>query len=163
MSFEGHTVPLEPLARPASHTLAIDVAAIAAALRGWSPRAGVKEVTEDAPVLARTALAEGVPPLRHFYFYLTEGCNQACRHCWVAPSYMMGKGTGGHVPVADLLALCDRARPLGLNRVKLTGGEPLLHPQFVALVSGLRERGLHVQMESNLTLLTVESPPNFST
>lgn len=24
-------------------------------------------------------------PLNQIYFYLTEGCNLACRHCWLAP------------------------------------------------------------------------------
>ena len=25
--------------------------------------------------------------LEHIYFYLTEGCNLACRHCWIAPKF----------------------------------------------------------------------------
>jgi SynChlorMet cassette radical SAM/SPASM protein ScmF len=98
--------------------------------------------------------APGVPPLQVFYMYLTQGCNLACQHCWVTPSYMTGGGTGGHVELSRLLEACRNARPLGLQAVKLTGGEPLLYPDFVALVYGLRELGLGVWMESNMTLLT---------
>lgn len=101
-------------------------------------------------------LNEATPSLNHYYLYLTEGCNQACQHCWIAPSYMMGKGTGGHVPVADLLKSCERAKTVGLSGVKLTGGEPLLHPDFVELVYGLKALGLNIWMETNLTLLTAE-------
>ncbi len=99
-------------------------------------------------------LAADVPPLSHIYLYLTEGCNQACQHCWIAPSYMADKGTGGHVSAKRLLNVCEKAKLLGLTGVKLTGGEPLLHPEFSELVYGLKELELSLWIESNLTLLT---------
>jgi MoaA/NifB/PqqE/SkfB family radical SAM enzyme len=30
---------------------------------------------------------KGLPRLGQIYFYLTEGCNLACRHCWIAPKF----------------------------------------------------------------------------
>ena len=32
-------------------------------------------------------LPDDVPPLGTIYAYLTEGCNLACRHCWLAPAF----------------------------------------------------------------------------
>jgi molybdenum cofactor biosynthesis enzyme MoaA len=85
---------------------------------------------------------------------MTEGCNLACQHCWVTPALMGNRATGGHVSAERLLRACRDARAVGLGAVKLTGGEPLLHPEFGPLVYGMRALGLKVWMESNLTLLT---------
>ena len=72
----------------------------------------------------------------------TNRCNLACRHCWVTPSLMRNEGTGGHVPLEKLLGACRAALPLGLRSVKLTGGEPLLYPDFSGLAYGVRRLGL---------------------
>ncbi len=73
-------------------------------------------------------------PLNQFYFYLTEGCNLACRHCWLAPK-LDREGTLYPTLPVDLFETAIReAKPLGLKAVKLTGGEPLLHPQFLQLI-----------------------------
>jgi SynChlorMet cassette radical SAM/SPASM protein ScmF len=103
------------------------------------------------------ALEPKVPALRTYYMYLTEGCNLACQHCWIKPTYTQDKGTGGHVELNRLLKACEDAKPLGLNKVKLTGGEPLLYPDFVGLVYALKKMDLHVWLETNLTLLTPEN------
>jgi SynChlorMet cassette radical SAM/SPASM protein ScmF len=99
-------------------------------------------------------LPEGCPPLNTYYVYLTKGCNLACQHCWLSPTFQRNGSTGGHLDY-DLLALAiDEGSPLGLNHVKLTGGEPLLHPDFVRIVDLLKEKGQSLTIETNGTLLT---------
>jgi len=101
-------------------------------------------------------LSEGVPPLSTYYVYLTSGCNLACQHCWISPTYQANGGTGGHLDY-DLFALAiEEGLPLGLRSVKLTGGEPLLHPDFIRIVDLLREKELSLVIETNGTLLTLE-------
>jgi SynChlorMet cassette radical SAM/SPASM protein ScmF len=95
-------------------------------------------------------------PLRQIYFYLTEGCNLACRHCWLAPKL---DPDGTHYPVLSLDAFEDilrQAKPLGLQSVKLTGGEPLLHPQISALLKIIRREELGLVIETNGVLCTPE-------
>ena len=100
------------------------------------------------------ALPPGVPPLSSHYVYLTGGCNLACRHCWLSPTFQPDGGTGGHLDY-DLFALAiEEGLPLGLSHVKLTGGEPLLHPDFVKMVDRLREKELGLTIETNGTLIT---------
>jgi SynChlorMet cassette radical SAM/SPASM protein ScmF len=99
-------------------------------------------------------LPEGCPPLTSYYVYLTAGCNLACRHCWLSPTFQPNGGTGGHLDY-DLFALAiEEGLPLGLGQVKLTGGEPLLHPDFTRMVDLLREKELGLTIETNGTLLT---------
>lgn len=96
-----------------------------------------------------------VPPLSQVYFYLTEGCNLACRHCWIAPRY----DANGHLPslpVETFRRAIAEAKPLGLGAVKLTGGEPLMHPQFLELVRIVRSVGLGLTVETNGVLCTTE-------
>jgi len=99
-------------------------------------------------------LLEGVPPLNTYYMYLTGGCNLACRHCWISPSYQAGGGTGGHLDIDLFDTAIEEGIPLGLNSVKLTGGEPLLHPEFTRILDKLREKQLDLVIETNGTLMT---------
>ena len=100
------------------------------------------------------ALPEGVPPLTSFYLYLTSGCNLACRHCWITPTFVRGEPSPGECLDLDLLRRAvAEARPLGLTDAKLTGGEPTLHPHFVEIVDFLSAEGLEIIMETNGTLI----------
>jgi SynChlorMet cassette radical SAM/SPASM protein ScmF len=93
------------------------------------------------------------PPLSQLYFYLTEGCNLACRHCWIAPRYDPDKQSPLLDPALFETALRE-GKPLGLSGVKLTGGEPTLHPQFTWMLGILRDEGLHLTLETNGILLS---------
>jgi SynChlorMet cassette radical SAM/SPASM protein ScmF len=95
--------------------------------------------------------------LRQLYFYLTEGCNLACRHCWLAPKWDPG---GTRYPALGLDAFEDilrQARPLGLEAVKLTGGEPLLHPHISAILNIVRREQLGLVIETNGVLCTPQA------
>jgi SynChlorMet cassette radical SAM/SPASM protein ScmF len=94
------------------------------------------------------------PSLTQLYFYLTEGCNLACRHCWLTPKL---DPTGERYPVLAVdrfICAITEARYLGLETVKLTGGEPLLHPAFLNLLDIVRREGLEVMIETNGVLMT---------
>lgn len=90
------------------------------------------------------------------YFYLTEGCNLACRHCWLGPRF---DATGTRYPTLAVEAFetaIREAKPLGLSGVKLTGGEPLLHPHFTHLLEIVRREELKLVVETNGLLCTPE-------
>jgi SynChlorMet cassette radical SAM/SPASM protein ScmF len=101
-------------------------------------------------------LPDGVPPLTQYYVYLTSGCNLACRHCWLTPTYQLDGGTGGHLDFELFKLALEEGLPLGLQTVKLTGGEPLLHPDFVRIVDLIKEMELGLIIETNGTLMTAE-------
>jgi len=67
--------------------------------------------------------------------------------------------TGNHYPTlpVELFETAIReAKPLGLSGVKLTGGEPLLHPHFTRLLEIVRREGLRLIIETNGLLCTPE-------
>lgn len=92
--------------------------------------------------------------LNNIYFYLTEGCNLCCRHCWIAPQYQSGSNPYPYLSVELFSSIIKQAKPLGLSGVKLTGGEPLLHPQIQEILGEIRASELRLNVETNGLLCT---------
>ena len=103
-------------------------------------------------------LPDGVPALRSFYLYMSNTCNLRCRHCWITPGFGDGKTTpGDFVDPTALRQGVVEAKSLGLCSVKLTGGEPMLHPRFMEIADMLTAEGMSLDMETNGTLITAEN------
>jgi SynChlorMet cassette radical SAM/SPASM protein ScmF len=95
-------------------------------------------------------------PLNQIYFYLTEGCNLRCRHCWIAPKY---QSKNNSYPALDLdlfKSIITQAKALGLTGVKLTGGEPLLHPAINEILEHIQTEDLRLTVETNGVLCAAE-------
>jgi SynChlorMet cassette radical SAM/SPASM protein ScmF len=101
-------------------------------------------------------LPQGIPPLAELYLYIAGSCNLACRHCWIVPKFMPGGENGQFLDLAYVRKAIQQAKPLGLGRVKLTGGEPMLHPQFREMVTMIHQQGLSITIETNGTLIDNE-------
>jgi len=97
-----------------------------------------------------------VPSLSTLYFYLTEGCNLRCRHCWIEPPHQSDKRQYPALDPALFRHILDQAKPLGLKSVKLTGGEPLMHPRIGELLEILRNEKLRFNVETNGVLCTAD-------
>ena len=113
---------------------------------------GLSRETETSP--PDLNLPPDVPALRMFYLYLSAGCNLNCRHCWISPTFMNGKPVPGECLDIELIKQAVlEAKPLGLTAVKLTGGEPTLHPDFIQIMNFLSDQELSLTMETNGTLI----------
>ena len=95
-------------------------------------------------------------PLNQIYFYLTEGCNLRCRHCWIAPKYQSEGEKATALDLELFRHIVDQAKPMGLSAVKLSGGEPLIHPQISEILDYLLGQDLTVTIESNGIACTTE-------
>ncbi len=113
--------------------------------------------TDSADSLGMTNKVNNIVyTLNCIYFYLTEGCNVACRHCWIAPKFQTGKTTYPTLDPDLFGSIIDQALPLGLSSVKLTGGEPLMHPEILNILKIVREKDLCLRVETNGILCTRE-------
>jgi SynChlorMet cassette radical SAM/SPASM protein ScmF len=90
-------------------------------------------------------------PLTSLYLYLSDRCNLNCSHCWISPKSFDAPETP--LPLAVLENAIQQARPLGLTSVKLTGGEPLLHPHWKELIAMPALDGVNISVETNGTLI----------
>lgn len=97
-----------------------------------------------------------VAPNRHLPFAqwaVTGRCSMQCRHCYMdAPT-----GRWGEIATEDALRIIDQLERANVQRVQLTGGEPLLRPDVWVLVAELAARriGIH-QISTNGLLVTDE-------
>ena len=111
-------------------------------------------LAEHSPPAPAAEMPPDVPALRMLYLYLSAGCNLHCRHCWITPTFVHGKPVPGECLDFDLLkGAVAEAKPMGLAAAKLTGGEPVLHPEFRRIVDFLAAEKLDVSMETNATLI----------
>jgi SynChlorMet cassette radical SAM/SPASM protein ScmF len=97
-----------------------------------------------------------IPQLKTIYFYLTETCNLACRHCWINPSTCANEAGNSNLSFDHFNSALEQASPLGLKSVKLTGGEPLFHPDIKIILEALKNRNLQLTMETNGVLINRE-------
>jgi radical SAM protein with 4Fe4S-binding SPASM domain len=84
---------------------------------------------------------------------ITNKCNLKCLHCW--PKSGLAADCN-HVNRKKLLEMIGDFRMLGIEKVCLTGGEPLLHPHWFDIVSfTCEDTGIdEVCLQTNATLLT---------
>ena len=92
--------------------------------------------------------------LNHIYFYLTQGCNLKCRHCWIAPKYQTENAIWPSLDFDLFKDIVKQGMDLGLSAVKLTGGEPLIHPDIGKIIDHISGTGLRLTIETNGTKCT---------
>ena len=95
------------------------------------------------------------PPLpQELQVEVTGACNLRCRMCLVSYRPALGK-TSGAMDLASFTKLLDSLP--GLRKVTMQGlGEPLLAPDFFAMLELLASRGIAMGFNTNGTLLTRE-------
>ena len=81
----------------------------------------------------------GVPSV----FVRSSGCNLRCT--WCDTPYTSWAPEGEEMQVGRILAEVDQ---YPARHVVVTGGEPMIAPQIEELTAGLRERGLHITIET---------------
>jgi SynChlorMet cassette radical SAM/SPASM protein ScmF len=106
----------------------------------------------------RPSLPECGYYLNSLYFYITEGCNLRCSHCWINPPFEENNKAGKFPYVSFELFkhIVSQAKELGLSGVKLSGGEPLIHPEIDEILDYIKEEDLNLTVETNGTVCTPE-------
>jgi len=80
---------------------------------------------------------------------VTNACNLDCVHCESAA----GKARPAELTPEEALRLCDDLAALGCRDINLSGGEPLLRPDWPAIAARIVALGMNPIVVSNLTLL----------
>jgi radical SAM protein with 4Fe4S-binding SPASM domain len=90
------------------------------------------------------------PPLRALW-EITWACDLRCDHCLVDGG---AKRDSRELDREEAFGLVDALAELGVAVVSLTGGEPLLRPDWLDIAARVRERGMTLRVSSNGHLLT---------
>ena len=88
------------------------------------------------------------------HFELTPECNLRCEMCFIRLSHSVVKTQGGTKDLAAWLNLAKQLQDAGTLFILLTGGEPMLHPQFSEIYTALRGMGFVITINTNGTMIT---------
>lgn len=84
---------------------------------------------------------------------LTYRCNNRCRHCWLwepVGSPLQQK----ELTFDEIRRIVDEARAMGCQRWSISGGEPMLRPDFSEIFEYLTYKSVGYSLNTNGTLIT---------
>ena len=108
--------------------------------------------TPDVPRELGRWAREQAAPLR-VTLELTPFCNFRCLMCYVRLTPDQAQRQGQLLSAGQWLELARQAREMGTLYLTLTGGEPLLYPEFWELYEALNQMGFLITLLSNGSLI----------
>jgi radical SAM protein with 4Fe4S-binding SPASM domain len=85
---------------------------------------------------------------------LTARCNLGCGHCFIVDHAAPRPASGEELDAATWAGILDDLADAGCLWLGLTGGEPLLRPDFPTIYEAARRRGFLVTLLTNGTVIT---------
>jgi radical SAM protein with 4Fe4S-binding SPASM domain len=94
---------------------------------------------------------KGRPHLTSLQIELTSRCNERCVHCYIPHENKISD-----IDPALFYNVLDQCRDMGLLNLTLSGGEPMMHKNFLDFLRRAKEYDFSINILSNLTLLNDE-------
>ena len=111
--------------------------------------ASLKLAPKNSAVMAGPFPALALP--LDMFWEITRRCNEFCKHC-----YNNSGPRGFHPKVENIERVIDDFGQVRLRDLTVSGGEPLMHPQFSGLSSKFRKLSFHLSLSTNGTLISEE-------
>ena len=84
------------------------------------------------------------------FIEITRKCNLQCTHCL----NNSGKELDNVLSSKEINTLIDNLSRAGIQEIRFTGGEPLLHPNIFEFIHRANENGVRTSIGTNATLIT---------
>jgi len=84
---------------------------------------------------------------------LTYRCNNNCRHCWLRIS-TNAREKEDELSFDEIKGIVDNARNLGCRHWSISGGEPMLRPDFPDIFDYITNKSISYSLNTNGTLIT---------
>lgn len=84
------------------------------------------------------------------FIEITRKCNLHCTHCL----NNSGKEVSNNLTNQEIRKLIDNLSRAGIQEIRFTGGEPLLHPNIFEFIQQATENGVRASVGTNATLIT---------
>lgn len=82
---------------------------------------------------------------------ITDACNFACTYCM--PDNKQSELSGGKMSAAEIIEIAKAFKSFGINKIRLTGGEPTVHKDFDLIIRELGKLQLDLALTTNGYLL----------
>lgn len=97
------------------------------------------------------AFADGIPISGTFE--ITPRCNFDCKMCYVHLKPEQIPRHGRELTAKEWLRIAEGARAAGTTWLCITGGEPLLHPEFPEIWRQLTQMGFFLTLQTNASMI----------
>lgn len=89
-------------------------------------------------------------------FELTPRCGFDCRMCYVhlSPERIPEVGGGRELTGDEWLDIGRQAAEMGVLSLCITGGDPICHPEFEKIWTGLSQMGFQLTLQTNASMIT---------
>jgi MoaA/NifB/PqqE/SkfB family radical SAM enzyme len=86
---------------------------------------------------------------------LTYRCNNNCRHCWL---WLPSNAPQGQqeLSLGEIQRVVHEARQMGCQAWAISGGEPMLRPDFSEIFDLITRKSVSYSLNTNGTLITPE-------
>ncbi|MCZ4280309.1 heme d1 biosynthesis radical SAM protein NirJ [Kiloniella laminariae] len=84
---------------------------------------------------------------------LLRRCNLKCRHCY---AFAADFDFPGELSTPEIMDVMDDLKSYGVPVLILSGGEPMMHPDILPILSRAKSMGFYVTLSTNGTTLTPE-------
>lgn len=106
--------------------------------------------------LLQILLGQDAPPPRRargpvVIWNLIRRCNLTCVHCYATSA---DRDFAGELSTDEVFAVMEQLKACGVPALVLSGGEPLLRPDILAIGRRAKELGFYTGLSSNGTLIT---------
>lgn len=125
---------------------------------GFSYKKSIHDRRSSFPCIKRTKESTqeyfeqffgGRPQLTNLHIEITSKCNEKCIHCYIPHENKY------HSMSSDLFYnILEQCREMNLLHLTISGGEPMLHHDFIGFLRKCNEYNFSVNVLSNLTMLT---------
>ena len=89
---------------------------------------------------------------REVEIHLTSYCNLQCKHC----VYDIKRDSKDYIRTDYLLPLVDEMEKMGVFKIILSGGEPLIHKDIMKILDKLKDKRLRVEILTNAISINTE-------
>lgn len=86
-------------------------------------------------------------------FELTPRCNFNCRMCYVHLPESQIQRHGRELTAKEWIQIAQEAKEAGTTWLCITGGEPLMHPEFEIIWRELTQMGFFITLQTNASLV----------
>lgn len=87
---------------------------------------------------------------------LTTGCNLRCVHCWQGE-----RSSPKTLKLDEIKVIIKRLTELGVASLRITGGEPMTHPNFWEVMEETKRGSLSIVLRTNGTLIDESAARRF--
>lgn len=88
------------------------------------------------------------PQLRNIHIEITSICNERCVHCYIPHEYK-----NNYMDFSLFKRIVRESKNMNVLNFTLTGGEPMLHPQFIEIIKLCKRENFSLNILSNLTVI----------